>query len=60
MVVAPNDRLAPGDLSLQAYETAAHPKKLIILPGGHFDAYTGNSGDIAKAAARDWFVEHLM
>jgi uncharacterized protein len=60
MVVAPNDRLAPGDLSLQAYETAAHPKKLVILPGGHFDAYRGNSGDIAKAAARDWFVEHLM
>jgi fermentation-respiration switch protein FrsA (DUF1100 family) len=59
MVVAPHDRLTPGDLALQAYETAAHPKKLVTIPGGHFDAYTGRSGEIAKAAARDWFLEHL-
>lgn len=59
MVVAPNDRLAPGEWACAAYETAAHPKKLVLLPGGHFDAYTGEGFAISSAAARDWFVEHL-
>jgi dienelactone hydrolase len=59
MVVAPHDRVAPGELSLQAYESAAHPKKLVTIPGGHFDAYRGHGANIAQTAARDWFVEHL-
>jgi hypothetical protein len=41
------------------FETASQPKKLVIIPGGHFDAYRGPSGELAKAAARDFFVEHL-
>ena len=60
MVVAPNDRLVAGELACQAYETAAHPKKLVLVPGGHFDAYTGRGFEISSGAARDWFVEHLM
>jgi hypothetical protein len=36
-----------------------HPKKLVIAPGGHFDAYTGPGFEVSSAAARDWFVEHL-
>jgi uncharacterized protein len=35
-----------------------HPKKLVMLKGGHFDAYVADF-DKASAAARDWFVEHL-
>src|SRR3954453_18712262 len=35
MVVAPNDRLVAGELACEAYETAAHPKKLVLVPGGH-------------------------
>ena len=32
--------------------------KLIILPGGHFDAYTVGF-DASSGRARDWFVQHL-
>ena len=60
MVVAPNDRLVAGELACEAFETAAHPKKLVLLPGGHFDAYVGRGFEISSAAARDWFVEHLL
>ncbi|HEX4109341.1 MAG TPA: alpha/beta hydrolase [Solirubrobacteraceae bacterium] len=60
MVVAPLDRLAPGEWACAAYETAAHPKKLVLVDGGHFDAYTGEGFKITSTAARDWFVEHLL
>jgi fermentation-respiration switch protein FrsA (DUF1100 family) len=60
MVVAPNDRLVAGELACEAYESAAHPKKLVLVPGGHFDAYVGRGFEISSAAARDWFVEHLL
>jgi len=60
MVVAPNDRLVAGELACEAFETAAHPKKLVLVPGGHFDAYVGRGFEISSAAARDWFVEHLL
>lgn len=59
MVVSPNDRLAPGEWACAAYETAAHPKKLVLVPGGHFDAYEGEGFEITSGAARDWFAEHL-
>jgi fermentation-respiration switch protein FrsA (DUF1100 family) len=59
MVVAPHDRLVAGEAATAAYADAAHPKKLVIVPGGHFDAYTGPGFEISSSAARDWFVEHL-
>jgi hypothetical protein len=33
---------------------------VVITPGGHFDAYTGPGFEVSSAAARDWFVEHLL
>jgi fermentation-respiration switch protein FrsA (DUF1100 family) len=60
MVVAPDDRLAAGELATAAYETAAHPKRLQLVGGGHFDAYTGAGFEVSSGAARDWFVEHLL
>ena len=59
MVVAPNDRLVAGELACEAFETASHPKKIVLVPGGHFDAYVGRGFEISSGAARDWFVEHL-
>jgi uncharacterized protein len=59
LMVASNDAVTPSALALQVFETAAQPKKLVIIPGGHFDAYRGPSGELAKAAARDFFAEHL-
>lgn len=60
MVVAPLDRLAPGEWACEGYETAAHPKKIVLLSGGHFDAYTGDGFTRSSGAARDWFVDHLL
>jgi fermentation-respiration switch protein FrsA (DUF1100 family) len=58
MLPAQNDVLTPTDLALAAYERAREPKKLQILPGGHFDAYV-DGFDVSGPAARDWFLEHL-
>lgn len=41
MTVAENDVLTPTDLAIEAYSRAREPKQLHILPGGHFDAYSG-------------------
>lgn len=41
MVVADNDVLCPTDIAMETYVKARKPKELQILPGGHFDAYTG-------------------
>ena len=59
MVVAAADHLTPADLALEAYNRALEPKRLELLPGGHFDAYVGDGFAQASRAARDWFVQHL-
>lgn len=59
MVVAKNDVLTPTDLSIEAYGRAREPKKLLILPGGHFDAYTGAAFEISAPAQLEWFQTHL-
>jgi uncharacterized protein len=58
MVVAREDHLTPAHLAIDAYERAREPKRLVILPGGHFDAYVAGFA-AASAAARDFLVEHL-
>ncbi|MEU9704457.1 alpha/beta hydrolase [Streptomyces sp. NPDC047981] len=59
MIVAPHDGTTPGAGATIAYETAAHPKKLELIPGGHFDAYDGEVFRLSSEKARDWFTEHL-
>jgi uncharacterized protein len=59
MVVAREDHLTVVDQALAAYNQALEPKRLEILPGGHFDAYTGPDFELSSAAARDWLVRHL-
>jgi uncharacterized protein len=58
MVVAAFDHLTPSDLALEAYQQAREPKKLVLLPDAHFDAYV-KAFDAASGAARDWFLKHL-
>jgi uncharacterized protein len=58
IVVALGDHLTVADEALAAYERALQPKKLVMLKGGHFDAYVKDFEAAAKPA-RDWFVEHL-
>jgi hypothetical protein len=58
MQVAREDHLTPAELAIAAYDRAHQPKRLVILPGGHFDAYV-DGFDESSGHARDWFVEHL-
>lgn len=58
MLPAIGDHLTPSELAIAAFDTAHEPKKLQILPGGHFDAYV-KGASISQGAARDWFVQHL-
>jgi fermentation-respiration switch protein FrsA (DUF1100 family) len=58
MVVAAGDHLTPTDLALEVYRRALEPKRLVLLAGGHFDAYVDDFKG-ASTPARDWFVEHL-
>ncbi|MCZ7590615.1 MAG: alpha/beta fold hydrolase, partial [Gaiella sp.] len=55
LVVARGDHLTPFDLTARAYEEALEPKKLLTLPGGHFEAYTGEPFRISSAVQRNWF-----
>lgn len=58
MVVALGDVLTVADLALAAFEQALEPKKLVALPGGHFDAYVQDF-DVASKTAVEWFTRHL-
>lgn len=58
MLVAEGDHLTPAHLAIDAYEQARQPKELVLLPGGHFDAYVVGF-ERAAGPARDWFVRHL-
>ena len=60
MVVAARDHLTVVDQALGAYNRALEPKRLEVLPSGHFEAYTGPGFELASSAARDWLVTHLL
>jgi hypothetical protein len=59
MIIADGDHLAIAEEAFSAYNRALEPKQLLVLRGGHFDAYVK---DFAKSstAARDWFLAHLV
>ncbi len=59
MMVEDQDTLSAADLTFDAYSHALEPKKLVILHGGHFDAYVRDITLTARAA-RDWYMEHLV
>ena len=58
MVVALGDVLTVADLALAAYERALEPKRLVILQGGHFDAYIKDFEASSKPTV-EWFTRHL-
>jgi len=59
MIVATHDTLTPTDLALDAYQRALEPKNLVLITGGHFVPYV-EAFEASSAAARDWFVKHLL
>jgi uncharacterized protein len=58
MIVARDDRVTMTDLELEAYERALEPKRLVLVPGHHFDPYDAAFA-LASGAAVDWFTAHL-
>jgi uncharacterized protein len=58
LLPAHNDVLTPTRFAIAAYERALQPKKLEILPGGHFDAYV-KGFEASSQPAVDWFRTHL-
>jgi uncharacterized protein len=59
MIIADGDHLAVADEAFGAYNRALEPKKLLVLKGGHFDAYVRDF-EASSGAARDWFAAHLQ
>ena len=59
MMVAENDILTPTDVAINAFENAREPKKLVILPGGHFDAYINGFGQ-SSGNAIAWYKQYLV
>lgn len=59
MITGDRDTLTPTDEILEAYSRAHEPKRLLVLPGGHYDLY-GIHRPAGAAAAADWFRQHLM
>jgi len=60
MVVAESDRLTPTDLSVEAFERAREPKKLVIFKGVHFEAYQEPGLNTTAGEATAWFRQWLM
>ncbi|MGY1669409.1 alpha/beta hydrolase [Geodermatophilus sp. SYSU D00710] len=59
VVVAAKDHLTVADLTLEYFERARHPKELLVLPVGHFEAYVGEAFQRSAPAQLDWFRRHL-
>jgi pimeloyl-ACP methyl ester carboxylesterase len=59
MMVAESDVLTPADVAIAAFSRMHEPKKLVILPGGHFDAYVAGFAQSSENAIA-WFRQWLM
>jgi hypothetical protein len=58
MVIADQDTQTPVAWQREAFALAGEPKKLVILPGRHYDPYTAQLAP-SRQAALDWFQAHL-
>lgn len=59
-MVVENDLLVPNDQTLELFERAGEPKKLVMLQGiNHHDVYSGEPFETTMNTAADWFAEHI-
>jgi fermentation-respiration switch protein FrsA (DUF1100 family) len=58
MIIADGDHLAVADEAFAAFNRALEPKQILVLKGGHFDAYVKDF-EASSSAACDWFLRHL-
>lgn len=59
MIVADDDVITPTALEKEAFSRAKEPKKLVVVPGGHFEAYQGPKFPAFAQPATEWFKQHL-
>jgi uncharacterized protein len=59
IIAAEHDVICPVHLARAAFTRAGDPKKLVVLPVGHFDPYEAPCFADAAGAAVDWFTTHL-
>lgn len=59
MTVAEHDVLTPTHLALEAYSRAREPKQLHILPGGHFDGYSGPNFERNSSVQTEFLKRYL-
>jgi fermentation-respiration switch protein FrsA (DUF1100 family) len=61
IVAAEKDSLIPVEVVKEAFGRAKDPKRLVVIPCGHFDVYDTEPWHFqAVDAAAGWFVEHLI
>ncbi len=59
MIVGDRDNVCFPDLCLDAYDRALEPKRLLMLPTGHWGFYYPPLFERCCSAAAQWFAEHL-
>jgi fermentation-respiration switch protein FrsA (DUF1100 family) len=59
MIIASDDIITPTEAEKRAFERAKEPKKLVVVPGRHFEAYKSKSDQFASPAV-EWFQQWLM
>lgn len=59
MTVAQNDVLTPTDVALETYSRAREPKQLHLIPGGHFDGYTGFNFERNASTQAEFLKKYL-
>jgi fermentation-respiration switch protein FrsA (DUF1100 family) len=59
IVAAEHDTVCPVALAREAFARAGEPKRLVVLPVGHFDPYEPPCFADAAGAAVEWFTTHL-
>lgn len=60
MVIASDDIVTPTEQQKKAFERAREPKKLVVVPGRHFDAYNGPKHMQFFTPELQWFQQYLM
>ncbi len=59
MVVASEDRVAPAEQALAAFERAGEPKQLEVTGGDHFVPYSGAAMQHTASVMRDFLLTYL-
>lgn len=59
MTIADNDVLTPTDIAIETFTRAREPKRIHIIPGGHFDGYSGPNFERNAAVQADFLRDNL-